>query len=141
MTTRDGPRFVLLRANPVAGEEGTGGRPHRGAAGRDPAAALRRAQDDLVATVAHEFRTPLTSLRMAIHLCTGERSGRWTEAADLLFAAREDCERLQGFVDDLLDLSRIQGRPSRPPPTRDLLGDPARASIDQHRALGKERGG
>ena len=28
--------------------------------------------------------------------------------ADLLFAAREDCERLQGIVDDLLDLSRIQ---------------------------------
>ena len=26
-------------------------------------------KNDLVATVAHEFRTPLTSLRMAIHLC------------------------------------------------------------------------
>src|SRR5689334_7519583 len=29
-------------------------------------------KNDLVATVAHEFRTPLTSLRMAIHLCAGE---------------------------------------------------------------------
>jgi len=28
--------------------------------------------------------------------------------ADLLHAARDDCERLQGIVDDLLDLSRIQ---------------------------------
>src|SRR5262249_2169806 len=27
---------------------------------------------------------------------------------ELLFAAREDCARLQGIVDDLLDLSRIQ---------------------------------
>jgi NtrC-family two-component system sensor histidine kinase KinB len=26
-------------------------------------------KNDLVATVAHEFRTPLTSLRMAIHMC------------------------------------------------------------------------
>src|SRR5262249_34945185 len=29
--------------------------------------------------------------------------------SDLLFAARDDCERLQSIVDDLLDLSRIQG--------------------------------
>jgi two-component system, NtrC family, sensor histidine kinase KinB len=66
-------------------------------------------KNDLVATVAHEFRTPLTSLRMAVHLCAGELVGPLTEKqADLLFAARQDCERLQAIVDDLLDLSRIQ---------------------------------
>ena len=32
-------------------------------------------RNDLVATVAHEFRTPLTSLRMAIHLCLEEAAG------------------------------------------------------------------
>src|SRR6185436_15135508 len=58
---------------------------------------------------AHEFRTPLTSLRMAIHLCTEGLVGPLTEKqADLLFAAREDCERLQTIVDELLDASRIQ---------------------------------
>ena len=31
-----------------------------------------------------------------------------TKQADLLFAARDDCERLQGIVDDLLNLSRIE---------------------------------
>jgi signal transduction histidine kinase/HAMP domain-containing protein len=66
-------------------------------------------KNDLVATVAHEFRTPLTSLRMAIHILIEGTVGRINEAqADMLFAAREDCERLQGIVDDLLDLSRIQ---------------------------------
>ncbi len=61
------------------------------------------------ATVAHEFRTPLTSLRMAIHLCAEEVVGPLTEKqADLIGAARDECERLQGIVDDLLDLSRIQ---------------------------------
>jgi len=64
---------------------------------------------DLVATVAHEFRTPLTSLRMAIHLTADEVVGPLTEKqAELMAAARQDCERLQGIVDDLLDLSRIQ---------------------------------
>ena len=66
-------------------------------------------KDDLVATVAHEFRTPLTSLRMAIHLCLEQMVGPLTEKqSDLLHAVREDCERLQSMVDDILDLSRIK---------------------------------
>jgi len=65
---------------------------------------------DLVATVAHEFRTPLTSLRMAVHLCLEEAAGPLTDKqAELLHGAREDCERMQAMVDDLLDLSRIEG--------------------------------
>ena len=53
-------------------------------------------RDDLVSTVAHQFRTPLTSLRMAIHLCLEGVAGPLTEKQqDLLYAAREECERLQ----------------------------------------------
>jgi signal transduction histidine kinase len=66
-------------------------------------------KDNLVATVAHEFRTPLTSLRMAIHMCVEGAAGELPErAVGLLHVAREDCERLQTIVDELLDLSRIQ---------------------------------
>jgi signal transduction histidine kinase len=66
-------------------------------------------KSNLVATVAHEFRTPLTSLRMALHLCLEQAVGPITEKqADLLYVARQDTERLQQIVDDLLDLSRIQ---------------------------------
>ena len=66
-------------------------------------------KNDLVATVAHEFRTPLTSLRMAIHILLEGTVGSLNDGqADMLHAARDDCERLQGIVDDLLDLSRIQ---------------------------------
>ena len=73
---------------------------------------LRRFEElknDLVATVAHEFRTPLTSLRMAIHLCAEQVAGPLTDKqAELLHAAREDTDRLQAMVDDILDLSRIE---------------------------------
>ena len=73
---------------------------------------LRRFDDlknDLVATVAHEFRTPLTSLSLAVHLCVEQAAGPLTDKqADLLHAARQDCERLQNFVDELLDVSRLQ---------------------------------
>ncbi|WP_224240423.1 HAMP domain-containing sensor histidine kinase [Hyalangium gracile] len=105
----EGQRWLLPRGSPVYGESGD-------VAGAtvilQDVTRLRRfdeLKNDLVATVAHEFRTPLTSLRMAIHLCLEGVVGPVTEKqADLLFAAREDCERLQGIVDDLLDLSRIQ---------------------------------
>jgi NtrC-family two-component system sensor histidine kinase KinB len=74
---------------------------------------LRLAYDlrsDLVATVAHEFRTPLTSIRLATHMCLEGAAGVVSEKqADLLYAAREECERLQSIVDQLLDLARIQG--------------------------------
>jgi signal transduction histidine kinase len=107
--TREGMRYLLPRANPVTSEEG-------GTVGLtivlQDVTRLRRFDElktDMVATVAHEFRTPLTSLRMAIHLCADGVVGPLTEKqADLLFTARDDCERLQTIVDDLLDLSRIQ---------------------------------
>jgi signal transduction histidine kinase len=63
----------------------------------------------VVATVAHELRTPLTSLRMAVHLLAEQAVGPLTaKQGDLVFAAREECDRLQAIVDELLDLSRIQ---------------------------------
>jgi NtrC-family two-component system sensor histidine kinase KinB len=105
----EGTRRLLPRATPLYSEEGaiTGAT----IVLQDVTRLMRfdELKNDLVATVAHEFRTPLTSLRMAIHLCAGETVGPLTEKqADLMSAAREDCERLQSIVDDLLNLSRIQ---------------------------------
>ena len=141
INTRHGQRFLLLRANPVLGESDE-------VAGltvvMQDVTRLRRfdeLKNDLVATVAHEFRTPLTSLRMAIHLCIeGSVGPLGDKQADLLYAAREDCDRLQGIVDDLLDLSRIQaGRieiHARAVQSRALLD----ATIDHNRALARDKG-
>ena len=105
---------------------------------------LRKIDDmssDLVATFAHEFRTPLTSLHMAIHVCLEEAAGPLTEnQKDLLSAGREDCARLQSMVNDLLDMARIQsGRMQMHPREVD-----ARAILDhvleQHRMLAEEKG-
>jgi len=108
----DGDRYLSPRAAPVYGEEG---QVAGAAVVLSDVTRLRRADElknDLVAFVAHEFRTPLTSLQMAVHLCAEEMAGPVTEKqADLLFAAREDCERLQAIVNDLLDVSRVhEGR-------------------------------
>jgi two-component system, NtrC family, sensor histidine kinase KinB len=141
VVTRGGQRFLLCRANPVLGESGE-------VVGvtvlMQDVTRLRRfdeLKNDLVATVAHEFRTPLTSLRMAIHLCLEESVGPLTpKQADLLYAAREDCERLQGMVDDLLDLSRIQaGRielNARAVQSQALIED----TIAAHKTAARDRG-
>jgi signal transduction histidine kinase len=104
-----GEGIYLPRATPIYGEAGS----VSGSAlvFQDVTRLFRfdELKNNLVATVAHEFRTPLTSLRMAIHLCTEEAVGPLApKQADLLFAAREDCERLQTIVDDLLNLSRLE---------------------------------
>ena len=109
LPTVTGDRYFLARATPVYETRGV-------VVGvtviLQDVTRLRRFEElrnDVVATVAHEFRTPLTSLRMAVHLCTEGVAGPLTEKqSDLLYAAREDCDRLQGMVDDLLDLSRIE---------------------------------
>jgi signal transduction histidine kinase/HAMP domain-containing protein len=64
---------------------------------------------DIISTVSHQLKTPLTSVRMAVHLLLSEKTGPLLEKqVELLLAAREDSERLYGIIEDLLDLSRIE---------------------------------
>jgi NtrC-family two-component system sensor histidine kinase KinB len=105
----EGPRFLLPRASPVYSEEGS----VVGASIvlQDVTRLMRfdELRNDLVATVAHEFRTPLTSLRLALHMVLEEVAGPLGEKqAELLYTARGDCERLQSIVDDLLDLTKMR---------------------------------
>src|SRR5580765_526637 len=105
---------------------------------------LRRFEElknDVVATIAHEFRTPLTSLRMAVHLCTEQVAGPLTEKqAELLHAAREDCDRLQAMVDDLLDMSRIESGRVELYPLPTSTGVLAESAVEQFKAEAEARG-
>jgi NtrC-family two-component system sensor histidine kinase KinB len=73
---------------------------------------LDRLKSDMVATVSHELKTPLTSVQMAIHLLLEEVVGPLTpKQVELLLAARQDSDRILTMINDLLDLTRIeQGR-------------------------------
>lgn len=63
----------------------------------------------VVATLSHQLKTPLTSLRMSIHLLLDEKIGGINEKqTELLIAARADSERLSDILDNLLDISRIE---------------------------------
>jgi NtrC-family two-component system sensor histidine kinase KinB len=67
------------------------------------------AKTNLVATVSHELNTPLTSIRMALHLLLEQSVGELTPQQDeLLQTARNDTERLLRILNDLLDLARLE---------------------------------
>jgi NtrC-family two-component system sensor histidine kinase KinB len=75
---------------------------------------LDEVKTNLVSTVSHELKTPLTSIRMGLHLLLEERIGTLTpKQIDLLMAAREDSERLVRMINDLLDLARLESGKAR----------------------------
>jgi NtrC-family two-component system sensor histidine kinase KinB len=79
----------------------------------------------VVATVSHELKTPLTGLRMAMHLLLNERTGPLNpQQEELALSARQDAERLHKILTDLLDMGRLEsGRSAldlKPVPAREL---------------------
>jgi signal transduction histidine kinase len=74
---------------------------------------LEREQEELkrgiISTVSHQLKSPLTSIRMAVHLLLEEKVGSLTpKQAELLIAAREESDKLHRILDNLLDISRIE---------------------------------
>ena len=70
---------------------------------------LDDAKTNLVGTVSHELKTPLTSLRMALYLLVEQKiSGLTPQQNELLEGARDDADRLLRILDNLLDLARLE---------------------------------
>ncbi|HOZ22006.1 MAG TPA: ATP-binding protein [bacterium] len=70
---------------------------------------LERLKTEFIATVSHEFRTPLTSINMTIDILSQQLLGPVSaQQAELLTNAKEDCGRLTKLVRELLDLSRLE---------------------------------
>jgi len=76
---------------------------------------IDRLKSEFIATASHELRTPLTSVQMGVHLLLEGAAGELNDKqAEVLSACREDCERLDKLMRDLLDLSRIEAGESKP---------------------------
>jgi K+-sensing histidine kinase KdpD len=60
--------------------------------------------------LSHDLKTPLTSLRMSVHLLQEDPEGTLTPAQrELLATAAEDVERLHALIVEHLDKPRRQG--------------------------------
>ena len=70
---------------------------------------LDRMKSDFIATLSHEFRTPLTSVNMAVDILDKEILGPLSpEQKELIASAREDCFRLTKLARELLQLSKLE---------------------------------
>ena len=102
---------------------------------------LDQLKSDMISTVSHELKTPLTSLQMVVHLLLEEAVGPLTaKQTELLLAARQDSDRLLGIINDLLDLTRIeQGRVAldqQPADAAELVRD----ALERHRSAAEDSG-
>jgi NtrC-family two-component system sensor histidine kinase KinB len=70
---------------------------------------LDDAKTNLVGTVSHELKTPLTSLRMALYLLLEQNlTALSPQQRELLEDARSDADRLLRILETLLDLTRLE---------------------------------
>ena len=70
---------------------------------------LDRMKSDFIATLSHEFRTPLTSINMSVDILNQEILGPLNEKQkEMINSAREDCFRLTKLARELLQLSKLE---------------------------------
>lgn len=78
---------------------------------------LDTARDDFVSNVSHELRTPLTTIAGYLELVAEEFEDRLEPRHErMLEATRRNVTRLKQLIDDLLALSRAEGRASEMEP-------------------------
>jgi len=137
----EGERYLLAQASPVYDDTGSLGSISIVLRDVTLLSKLDDMSKNLVATFAHEFRTPLTSLQLAIHILLEQPAGAMTEKQpDLIYAAREDCERLRNLVDDILSIVRVQSGKLELRRVTVRVAPLIEHAINQHRLLAEERG-
>lgn len=70
---------------------------------------LDEAKTNFIATVSHELKTPISSIKMSLKLMNDERIGTMnSEQKELLKNISEDCCRLLKITSELLDLAQVE---------------------------------
>lgn len=70
---------------------------------------LNEAKTNFIATVSHELKTPLSSIKMSAQLLTDKRVGQLnTEQQELTRSIREDADRLLNITSELLNMSQVE---------------------------------
>lgn len=70
---------------------------------------LDKTRGDYIATISHEFKTPLTSIVMGVDLLLDERMGSLNgDQEEIVDTIKEDTQRLERLVSEILELSKIE---------------------------------
>jgi NtrC-family two-component system sensor histidine kinase KinB len=102
---------------------------------------IDRLKSEFIATASHELRTPLTSVQMGVHLLLEGAVGELTDKqAEVLQACRQDCERLDKLMQDLLDLSKIEAGENKPQLVSLRAGDLIKGAVERLRTQVEAKG-
>lgn len=70
---------------------------------------LDEAKTNFIATVSHELKTPISSIKMSLKLLDDNRIGEMnTEQKQLVEHIKDDCSRLLKITSELLDLAQVE---------------------------------
>lgn len=76
---------------------------------------LDRLKNEFVGVASHELRTPVTSMLLSVQLLEEGAAGQLTEAQkEIVHAQRQDVERLDHLMRELLDISRLEAGTAPP---------------------------
>lgn len=69
---------------------------------------VEKMKSEFIAAISHEFRTPLTSISMAVSMLIENQNNFKEDDIELIDIIKSDSERLNNLVLELLDLNRIE---------------------------------
>lgn len=70
---------------------------------------LDSAKTDFIATVSHEFKTPISSIKMSLQLLENEQVGKLnSEQKNLLDSIKDDANRLLKITGELLNMTQVE---------------------------------
>ncbi len=101
---------------------------------------VEQLQQDFIATMTHELRSPLTSIKAALEIMAREAAGPHESARGVLNTAIRNTERLNSIITDILDFSKLQSGKMVFHQEGVPAGDIAREAADAMRAWADSKG-
>jgi len=102
---------------------------------------MRERQKEFTSTVSHELRTPLASMKMALDIVLSGSSGALTdEQKDFLTRAKNNVDRLNRMINDVLDISKLESGVIKVIKTLQPIEGVIKDSIDVQQPLAQEKG-
>ncbi len=102
---------------------------------------LNKIKSEFISAVSHELRTPLAVIKQLLTVIFDETAGPLTDKQrEILVKARSNTERLKNIIDELLDISRIEGKRLKLDYSLVNLNDLIQESEDFFRKLAAEKG-
>ena len=90
-----------------------------------------RLKSALLDSIAHDFRTPLTSIKAATTSMLSEESPAPSQAHELLTIINEECDRLNRLVEEAAEMSRLEAGEFELNLAPTQIGDIIRAALPQ----------